>query len=336
MTMLKTRRSKSIFIGIVLVLAIVLPFIAPTNIISYVIPALFWAIGCMSWNAIARVGQFSMGQGAFYAIGGYVSAMLSAPASFAYGGTVTLVFQWPVFVGVLCGGIVAAIVALVVGSITLRIGGLFFCIVTLAFGELLRIIALNWPAAFGGANGITINAPAIGNWILGSKPAFYFLALGAVILTAVVMSRIDRSRLGRTFRAIAANDTLAAHAGIRLMKYRVIVFTVGGFFCGIAGALFAHYLRAITPTMFGFTESILILLMCAVGGYYSAVAGPIIGALLLSPLGDYLTAILQGGKPFIYGVVVLLVAFFLVNGLVDIPNLVRGAIVRRRKSAVTG
>jgi len=335
MTMLKTRRSKSIFVGIVLALGIAFPFMAPTSIISYVIPALFWAIGCMTWNAIARVGQFSMGQGAFYAIGGYVSAMLSAPASFAYGGTSTLIFQWPVFVGILCGGIAAAIVALIVGAITLRIGGLFFCIITLAFGELLRIVALNAPSAFGGANGITVDAPAIGGWILGSKTSFYFLAMAAVILTAVVMSRIDRSRLGRTFRAIAANDTLAAHAGIRLMKYRVIVFTVGGFFCGIAGALFAHYLRVITPTIFGFTESILILLMCAVGGYYSAVAGPIVGALVLSPLGDYLTAILQGGKPFVYGLVVLLVAFFLVNGLVDIPNLVRRAIVVRRKSTVT-
>jgi len=331
----KTRQNRMIFVGVVLALAIVVPFIVPTPILTYLIPALLWAIGCMTWNAIARVGQFSMGQAAFYAIGGYASAMLTAPASFAYGGTVTLIFQWPVFVGVLCGGIAAAIVALIVGTITLRIGGLFFCIITLAFGELLRIVALNQPPIFGGGNGITVNAPAIGNWVLSGKIPFYFVALGAVILTAVVISRIDKSRLGRTFRAIAANQALAAHAGIQLMKYRVIIFTVGGFFCGMAGALFTHYLRVITPTVFGFTESILILLMCAVGGYYSAVAGPILGALVLSPVGDYLTSVLQGGKPFVFGIVVLLVAFYLVNGLVDIPTLVRRAIVKRRKSTVT-
>lgn len=153
-----------------------------------------------------------------------------------------------------------------------------------------------------------------------SKVPYYYLALAFVIVSGLIFFRIDRSRLGRVFRSISSNSRLSEHAGMHLMKYRVIAFTVAGFFTGMAGAIYSHYLFFIGPTLFGLSESIMILIMCTVGGIGSAVAGPIMGAILLSGSGDYLTSLLKGGKPLVFGSLVVIIVFFLPVGLVDLKR----------------
>lgn len=319
---------------VALAAALVIAYTGSDRILGYLIPAYLWAIVAMGWTAIFRVGQFSLGQGAFMMIGAYASAILTTTVV-ETAQISSAIFQLPTLVGVLLAAVISGLVALIVGAITLRLGGIFFCIVTLAFNEVIRVIAIGLPSWFGGVNGILSPFPApFGIDFQHSKKPYYLLTLMVLIFAAAVFWRLDRSRLGRNFRATAANKNLAEATGLHLAKYRIIAFTVAGAFAGLAGAMFGHYLHVVTPTMFGLPEAIMVLIMCTVGGTRTPVAGPLVGALILSPAGDYLTTRFQGGKLLVFGIMVVLVAFFLTDGVSAVPDavvdLVRGRMRKER------
>jgi branched-chain amino acid transport system permease protein len=295
--------------GIALSLCFPLVFKDP-YILSLIIPGLIWSVSCMGWNVIVRTGQFSMGQAAFMAIGGYVSALLCINLNIS------------VWIAMLVGGLVSAFIAFLVGVVVLRLGGIYFAIVTLAFGEVIRVIAINLTEITKGSYGLIPPAPTIslGSFTINfavSKVPYYYLALLIVIISGLVFWRVDQSRLGRIYRSIASNSTLSEHLGMRLMKYRVMAFTIAGFFTGVAGALYCHYLFFVGPTLFALSESIMILIMCTVGGISSAVVGPILGALVLSASGDYLSTLLRGAKPLVFGALVVTIVFFYPGGVVE-------------------
>jgi len=325
-------RIKAIAVAVVaLVGAIVLAYAGSEKILTYLIPAYIWAIVAMGWTAIFRTGQFSLGQGAFMMIGAYSSAILTTSVAETTQIT-SAIFQLPVLVGMLIAAVISGVLAFIIGAITLRLGGIFFCIVTLAFNEVIRIVAVGLPHWFGGVNGILAPFPGpFGIDFQHSKRPFYLLTLMILVLAAIVFWRLDKSRIGSRFRAVAANKNLAEHTGLHLAKYRIIAFTVAGTFAGLAGALFGHYLHVVTPTLFGMAEAIMVLIMCTAGGTRSPVVGATVGALVLSPLGDYLTSKLQGGKLMVFGIIVLLVAFFLVNGISSAPDSIKDLIVGRMK-----
>jgi len=299
---------------IVLVFAFCFPLItSEPYIFCLIIPGLIWAVACMGWTLVMRVGQLSLGQAGFMAIGAYASAML------------TINLHVPVWLGLLFGGVISAIVAMLMGMVVLRLGGLYFAIVTLAFGEIVRVITMNLTSVTNGIYGLIPPLPSlvIGSYAVDfaqSKVPYYYLALLLMIGAALVFWRVDNSRLGRIFRSISSDSRLSEHIGMPLMKYRVIAFTTAGFFTGIAGALYSSYLRFIGPTLLGLWQSITILIMSAVGGAGSAVAGPIIGAMLLSPLGDYLTSWAPGARALIFGSIVVIVTFLLPDGLVSLKR----------------
>ena len=294
-------------------------------ILSLVIPGLIWAVTCMAWTMIMRTGQFSMGQGAFMALGAYASALLTVNLNIS---------GW---LGLLVGGVFSAFIALLLGMAVLRLGGIYFAIVTIAFGEAVRVITLNLVAVTEGFVGL-VPPPlriVIGSYTINfviSKVPYYYVALILVIIAGLVFWRIDRSRLGRIFRSVSSNVSLSEHLGMHLMKYRVIAFTVAGFFTGVAGALFIQYLSFIGPTTFGLWQSIMVLIMCTVGGTGSAVAGPILGALVLSTGGDYLAGLIEGAKPLILGGLVVIIAFLLPGGLVDLRRYFPRVGYRREKA----
>jgi len=311
----------------VIVCAFLFPFFTEDAfVLSLLIPGMIWAVACMGWTTIVRTGQFSMGQAGFMTIGGYTSALLA------------IHFQLPFWVTFLAAGAAAALVAFLLGTIVLRLGGIFFAIVTLSFAEVIRVFASNLTDITKGSYGLIPPPPTlnIGSWSVNfavSKVPYYYVSLVFLILAAVVFHRIDSSRLGRIFRSVSSNDRLSEHLGMHLMKYRVIAFVVAGFFTGMAGALYSHYLFFIGPTLFGLWESIMILIMCTVGGVRSAVAGPIFGAMLLSMSGDYLSTMIKGAKPLAFGLLVVLVVFFLPGGVIDVKRIVQRLFSRKARSA---
>lgn len=303
-------------IGLVVFLILLIPvFTSNVATLSMLILSGLWAIAVMGFTLVLRTGQFSLGQSAFLAIGGYTSAIL------------TVKLGWPFWPSFFLAGMVSGIVSLLVGMIVLRVGGIYFSIITLALGEIVRIIAQQWESVTRGTRGLIVSPPPpiiLGgfeiNFDASPVPYFYF-TLCLVAITALVLRQIGESRLGRAFAGVALNPVLAEHQGMYLMKYRVIAFTVAGVFTGLAGSLYVHFLTVITPYVFGLWQSIQIMIMSIVGGISSLVGGPIIGAIVLYTFGDYLTRLQTSGiQPLLFGAVVVLVLIFLPKGtgLVDL------------------
>lgn len=285
-----------------------------------------FALNTMGWVLILRVGQFSLGQAGFVAIGAYTSALLVKRLGLSFW------CAWPL------SGATAALVALMIGSVVLRIKGLYFAIVTFAFAEIIRLTIISWPKVLGGLNGLTgIPKPRGFGFLelikidfVTSRVPFYYMLLMAVLIAALIFWRMDTSRLGRIFRCVSKNEDLSESLGINLMKYRVLAFTVACFFSGISGGFFAHYYGVLHPDSFTVWESLLIQIQGTVGGIASAVAGPILGATVLTILSEFLRAA-KHAEPVLYGGILIVVLFVLPKGLVDLgPRLAR-LIDRRTK-----
>jgi branched-chain amino acid transport system permease protein len=305
-----------IVIGLLIALIVILP-VFTTNVmtLSIFISSGIWAIAAMGFTLVLRTGQFSLGQGAFMALGGYTSAILTVKLGMSF---------WSSF---FLAGILSGIIALLVGSVVLRVGGTYFSIITLALGEVVRIIAQQWEPVTRGTRGLITSPPdpiVLGgleiNFATSTVPYFY-LTVCLVAVTALIFWQMGESRLGRSFAGIALNPVLAEHQGMHLMRYRVIAFTVAGVFTGFAGSLYAHFLTVITPYMLGLWQSIQIMIMSIVGGISSLAGGPIIGAILLYTFGIYLSRLeIYGIQQLLFGAAVVLVLIFLPKGtgLVDL------------------
>ena len=218
-------------------------------------------------------GQFSLGHAGLMAVGAFTSAKLTLELS----PSVPVAAQPLLFAAaILVGGLAAALAGLAVGLPSLRLRGDYLAIVTLGFGEIIRVIFQNSPA-FGAATGLN----GIPNWTtLG-----WSLSLAA--LTVYVVSSVVHSTYGRGFLAVHDDEIAASAMGINPTRYKVTAFVLGAFFAGIAGALYAHHKRFISPGGFDFMKSIDIVVMVILGGMGNTV-GVILAAVLLTVLPELL------------------------------------------------
>ena len=233
-------------------------------------------------------GLVNLGAVAFFAVGAYTSALLAV-------GGVSLLFAWPAGVGVaIAAGAGLAMVAL-------RLREDYLAIVTLGFGEVLRLFLLNEAWLTRGANGVTGIPRPLHAWVGVHYDLFYLvLVLVAVALVYVALERLRRSPFGRVLRAIREDETVAAVAGKPVFRFKVQAFALGAGVAGLAGILFAHYLAYVEPNMFLPQESLFVWLALILGG-----SGNNRGALLGSAV---LLGLLEGSRfvkdviPFLTGV----------------------------------
>jgi branched-chain amino acid transport system permease protein len=241
----------------------------------------------VSLNIInGHAGQFSLGHAGFMGIGGYMAAFLTfyyfGPLVDKYpaGSAQALVAQNVLFlVAVLAGGLLAALAGYLVGLPSLRLRGDYLAIVTLGFGEIIRVIILN-VEKIGAARGFS-GIPPWANffWV------FFFCAL-----TIVISKRLVNSSVGRGFLAVREDEVAASAMGVDTTRYKVKAFVIGSFLAGIAGGLYAHYTPAyLNPTMFTFLRSFDIVVMVVLGGLGS-ISGSIITAAVLTYLPEGLRA----------------------------------------------
>lgn len=222
-------------------------------------------------------GQFSLGHAGFMAVGGYTAAWLTTDLGPRIlpqlGGPESPLSTSALFVSaLLVGGLVAAVAGLVVGIPSLRLKGDYLAIVTLGFGEIIRVIFQNMDAV-GGARGFT--------GIPFYTTFFWTFTLAA--LTVYVVTTLVHSTYGRGFLAVHDDEVAAEAMGINTTKYKVIAFVVGAFFAGIAGGLYGHFKQYLNPDGFSFMRSIEIVVMVILGGMGNTI-GVIIAAVLLSIL----------------------------------------------------
>ena len=265
------------------------------------ITSLFYVMMAASWNLLAGyTGQVSFGHAAMAGIGAYTSGILAAKAGLN---------PW---IGVCIGTLLAALLGLGLGSLCLKMGGIYLSLTTLAFSQILHIVIVNEYDVTRGTMGLQVPG-LMGEY---SKLHYYYIMLAAAALILVILYRMIHSNLGMNFRAVQNDETAAAAVGVKVLQMRVLAFTVASAMAGFAGALYGHYLLLITPEIPSLDLQFYVLAMTVIGGMGSFI-GPIIGAFTLNLLAE---KIRDYGEyhVLVYGLVALAMARFAPNGLIGI------------------
>jgi len=257
-------------------------------------------------------GQFSLGHAGFMAVGAYTSAALTLfagpkilPSLKVLGetGSASALF----LAAIIAGGLMASITGLLVGAPSLRLKGDYLAIVTLGFGEIIRVVFRNIPS-LGGAIGLN-GIPQYTN--------FFWTFASAAVCIYVVLCMVH-STYGRGFIAVHDDEVASEAMGINTTRYKITAFIVGAFFAGIAGALYSHQITAINPKGFNFILSIEIVVMVILGGMGNT-GGVILAAILLTVLPEFLRAINQY-RMIIYSLLLIVLMLTRPQGLFNFRN----------------
>jgi branched-chain amino acid transport system permease protein len=246
--------------------------------------------------ATGYLGQLPLGHAGFMAVGAYTSAILLKT------------FDLPFFVTLLLGGLMAAIFGLIIGIPALRLKGDYLAIITLGFGEIIRVVLLNIDDLLGFK--LTYGAASLKNIPKDTTVFNTFLTVGIVIFLIHTMMK---SRHGRAILAIRENEIAAEACGIRTTFYKTLGFVSSAFFAGVAGGLYASYLGILSPGGFGFMKSIEILVMVVLGGMGSML-GSVVSATVLTALPEALRAF-SDYRMVVYSVLLIAVMIFKPSGL---------------------
>jgi branched-chain amino acid transport system permease protein len=293
---------------------LVLPLFATDAYLRHLLVLwMLFALMALSLNIIlGYLGELSFGHAAFFGLGAYASAMATV-----YGGM-------PFAVGLLAAGLSAAVAGAVIGWIALRIKGPQFAIMTLAFGAILHSVFVNWVDVTNGPLGITRIPPPdlpVPGVDFGAAVPYYYLVVAFVLGAAWLSRAILASRTGRAFAALRGDDALAASIGIDVFAHKLLGFTLATAVVGVAGSLYAHYLKIITPDLFTLPYMAAMVIMVIIGGK-GTIVGPILGAALYVGLLEVLRA--SGSmRMFVFAVLLTLCVIFLPGGLASLwPRLV--------------
>lgn len=290
---------------------------------NMIILSLVFAVGASGLNIITGfAGYVSLGQGAFIGLGGYTVGVLAGRFE-----------SVPAWWWVPVAGLVAALVALVLGFVSLRSSGPSFVIITVAFLFLVQVVAVNWVSVTHGTAGLTLPLPTwdrdIINW------PFYYALVAILALQLLMTWWIRRTKLGMGLIAIREDETKAATIGINLPVEKVIAFAASTVFVGMAGAVYGYYLTFIDPRgMFSILISVQIVLSLLIGGK-ATLWGPVLGAFLIEPLNEIANNQLGGGNTrlFLFGGLLMAVVIFLPQGLLPA---VASLLERRRTRGKAG
>tara|TARA_B100000614_G_scaffold222779_1_gene210735 strand:+ start:16 stop:993 length:978 start_codon:yes stop_codon:yes gene_type:complete len=306
------RRAPWVFAALAALLAF-LPLVAgpyPQTIARSVLTYMMLAI---SWDMLIRSGQLSFGIAGFFGLGGYAAAIgatyLGVPP------VLTLVFA----------AVVVGVVALLIGAVVLRLRGMYFAIVTLALAEIFRIVMHNWSSLTGGPNGMLLPRSAFD----GNSVATYLMMLVLAAVVIGVSEWFRHSRIHFALTAIRDNETVAASAGVNIYAYLLTAFAITSGIQGAVGASYAQLFGFVTPeSSFNVNYTLIPLAMTLLGGMYGT-WGPVVGAVLLGVVGEYLKLFIPYGHLLVYGVIIVLVILFMPRGIV---GLVRGHLERSRRT----
>ena len=272
---------------------------------------------------VGFAGLLDLGYIAFYAVGAYMYALLASPH-------LTQQFTWisqmfpdglhlSIWLVVPFGAAIAAIFGLLLGAPVLKLRGDYLAIVTLGFGEIIRIFINNLNAPLNitnGPQGITLIDPItiagvtftktinFFGYEVSSLVLYYYLFLALTIVTVIICMRLQDSRLGRAWLAIREDEIAAKAMGINVRNVKLLAFALGATFGGVAGAMFAAFQGFVSPESFVLNESIIVLAMVVLGGI-GHIPGVILGAILLAVLPELLRYTVEPAQEFLFGTVIL-------------------------------
>ncbi|MBW1799636.1 MAG: ABC transporter ATP-binding protein [Deltaproteobacteria bacterium] len=249
---------------------------------------------------VGFAGLLDLGYVAFYAIGAYGYALMASPQFNIH---IPFWFMLPGCV------VLAAIGGTLLGIPVLRMRGDYLAIVTLGFGEIIRILLNNLDPVTNGPRGLLrIDSPMLGGLVINSPAKWYYLILGGIILSAFIADRLNNSRIGRAWIAMREDQDAAALMGINILKTKLLAFTIGAAFAGIGGAIFASRQGSIFPENFSLMVSINVLCLIIIGGMGS-ITGVILGAIVLIGLPEVLREFQQYRMLAFGGLLVIMMIF---------------------------
>ena len=288
--------------------------------LSVVSLAYIYALAAIGLNLIAGyAGQLNLAHAGFMAIGAYTVGILTVDYNVGF---------WLAFVA---AGVITAVLGGIIGVISLRLRGQYFAIFTLCVGVIIALVIEKWDSLTHGVNGIMdIPQPAlIGPLAATGSIGQYYIVLAFLVVGLFVMQRIVTSLLGRGFVAIRNSEGLAQALGIAPMRTKVTAFMLSTFYAGIAGALYAGYVRFLGPDLAGVEHTFDMITFAIVGGL-GTLLGPIVGSLAISGLSQYLQA-LQGYRMVVFGPLLIVLIMFFPQGIV---GSIAKAAGRRRAKAI--
>lgn len=292
--------------GLLLAALLVAPWLLPDYYVSQLVFIWIYAIAAIGLMILVGfTGQVSLGHAAFLAMGAYTEAYLQQHG-------------WPFALSLTFSALVAGITGIIVGLPALRVKGMYLAIATLAFGFIVEEGIARAESITGGNAGKAIGSLEVFGLPIDSEQRFYYLSLFVLALVVVGVMNLLRSPTGRAFVAIRDSEISAQSMGIHLARYKTIAFALSAAVAGIAGALYAHKLRYLSPDQFTFLQSIELLIILVIGGVGS-IYGAIFGAAFWIAVQQFIVlakdwlppAIAQqtGLQPTVFGLI--LVAFVL-------------------------
>lgn len=320
-----TRDSKRQLLGLIVlgVLLVAIPFVAPNSYyVDLAAKSFIAAVVCVGLNLlVGYAGQISLGHAAFFGIGAYASAILGTK------------FEVTPILAMLGGVLITVGVAYITARAVLHLKGHYLAMATLAVGVAVSIILTREIPLTGGPDGMSVRRFTIFGYPLTGIWATYGLSAITLFIGVRTAMALTNSRVGRALRAIRDSETAAQSAGIDVARYKIIVFVISAVYASVAGSVFAHVDRFITPGAAGFIHSVEYLAMIVIGGLGS-VAGAIVGATLMTILPQAL-ATFDHFRHLLTGAALILIMITMPAGIV--PTLVRSgrSLLRRRPGTET-
>jgi len=271
-----------------------------------VIMAGIFTILALSLNLLlGYTGQLSLGHAGFFGIGAYTSALLA------------LRWQWPFWLALPSAALAAGLAGYGIGRLALKVRGAYFVLVTISFAGVISLISINWMELTNGPLGLPgVPAPELGRLSFRTKSAYYYIVLLSAAVAYALCHRVVHSRLGRAFVALRENEPLAESVGIDPTRTLVAAAVLSAAMAGVAGSLYAHYTRFVSPEVFLFSYTVTMVIMVVAGGK-GTLLGPVVGAVLFTALPEALReAMAWQWQMLAYGVVLVLLVFFLPRGIV--------------------
>ena len=307
---MKIKPTVYLVLGPLFVLLVIFPLVvkAPIYLDIFITFCIMAGLGC-AWNVIGGYGgQFSIGHGAFFGIGAYTSTLLY------------LRFGISPWIGMVCGGTLAALISLVVFWPCFRLRGIFFTMASLAFAEIVMVISVYWQSLTNGNVGLLIlYNPKLINLIFESKIGYAYTALIYMLIAYGICVAIEKTRLGSHLTAVREEEEAAESLGVKSTRYKAYAMMLSAFFTAIGGTIMAQYTQFIDPdTLFDVALSVRFALLAIIGGIATAV-GPIIGSAIMTPLDTLLRGSLGGQFAglglFVYGIFLVLFVLLLPEGV---------------------
>lgn len=294
---------------VLLVVAILLPFAFDPRgyAIRILCLALLFAAMAQAWNIVAGLAnQVSLGHAAFFGIGAYTSTLL------------LIHFGLSPWLGMVAGAVLGGLAAFLISLPTMRLRGHYFALATLAFGEVMRVIANSWGGLTGGPVGVSVPfaPPNLAMLQFKETRPYYWLMLAALVLVTLVFLAVKRSRLGYRLRAIKENVDAAEVIGVDTTRTKIIAAVISGMITACLGTLYAQFQFFFDPdTVFGVASISVRMAMIAIVGGIGTAAGPILGAFFVIPLEEFANQIFSaqaaGLSQLVFGL--LLIAVILVE-----------------------